>query len=58
MPDAVELGVRGSERRWMAVTEGDDRDPAETVEVPPSGRVDQPTAVAFDERDVLSCVGR
>ena len=45
--------VRGRERRGMAVAEADDRDPAEQVEVALSVRVDEPGALAGDERDVV-----
>ena len=42
----------------MAVAEPDDRDPGGEVEVAPAVVVDEPGAVALDERDVGARVGR
>src|SRR6266446_5689170 len=42
----------------MAMAEADDGDPAEQVEVALAIRVDEPGAVALDERDVLARVRR
>ena len=58
MPEPVELRVRGGERRGMAVAEPDDRDAGEEVEVALAVGVDEPRAVALDERDVEPRVGR
>ena len=59
MPEPVELRVRGGERRRVAVAERDDGDARRR------GRgsacpslVDQPAAVAVDERDAEARVGR
>ncbi len=51
VPQLVELRVRGGERRRVAMAEPDDGDAAGEVEVATSGLVDQPHAVALDERD-------
>ncbi len=58
VPHAVELGVRGRERRRVAVPEPDDGDPAEQVEVALAVRVDEPCAVALDPCHVLPRVRR
>ena len=58
MPEPVELRVRGGERRGVAMAEPDDGDAGEEIEVAAAGVVDQPRAVAFDERDVEARVGR
>ena len=50
MPEALELGVRGRERRRMAVAEADDGDPGGKVEVAPPIGVGQPEAVTLDEQ--------
>ncbi len=58
MPEPVELSVRCRQRRRMAVAEPDDGDAGEEIEVALPVGVDQPGAVAFDERDVEPRVGR
>ena len=58
MPEPVELRVRSGERRGVAVAETDDRDAGEEVEVAVAVVVDEPRAVAVDERDVEPRVRR
>ena len=58
MPEPVELRVRCGQRRRMAVAEPDDGDAGEEIEVALAVGVDQPGAVAVDERDVEPRVGR
>ncbi len=58
MPEPVELCVRRGKRSRMAVTEADDRDAREQVEVALSVGIDEPGTVAVRERDVVAGVGR
>src|SRR6266852_843585 len=58
MPEAVELPVRGGERRGMFVAERDDRDAGGEVEIAPAEVVGQPDAVAVDERDARRRIRR
>ena len=58
VPEPVELRVRGRERRGVAVSEPDDGDAGEQVEVALAVGVDEPRAVARGERDVEPRVGR
>ena len=51
VPEPVELRVRSGERRRMPVAEPDDGDARREVEVARAGVVDEPAAVAVDERD-------
>ena len=58
VPEAVELCLRGRERRGMTVAERDDRDPASEVEVLAAVGVPHPAALAADDRHVRARVGR
>ena len=58
VPEAVELAVRGGERRRMLVAEPDDGDAGGEVEVAAADVVGQPHAVAVDERDPRRRIGR
>src|SRR5579884_2599242 len=52
VPEPVELRVRGRGGRRVPVTEPDDRDAREQIEVALAGVVDEPGTVALDERHV------
>src|SRR5439155_7002666 len=57
VPEPLELRLGGGERRGMAVTESDDGDPGDEIEVALSIRVEEPRPFAADERHVLPRVG-
>ncbi len=58
VPQPVELRVGCCERCGVSVPEADDGDPREEVQVTAAFRVDEPGAVAGDDRHVLAGVGR
>ena len=58
VPEPVELRVRGGERRRVAVAEPDDGDARGEVEVRAARVVDEPDAVALDERDARRRIRR
>ena len=58
MPEPFELPTRGLQRRGVAVTEPDDRDPAAEVEILASLVVPDAGALSAHDRDICSRVGR
>ena len=58
MPEALELRLRGSERRGVPVPEPDHCDAGEEIEVALAVRIDEPRALAVGERDVEPRVRR
>ena len=58
MPEPLELLVRGFEWRRVPVSEPDDGDPGDEVEVALAVLVREPAPVAVDERDREPSVGR
>ena len=58
MPEPVELCVGGRERRGMAMTEADDGDPGQEVQVRAAVGVIERRPVAAGERQILAGVDR